>query len=549
MRLVFAVTSIVLLFVGFAWSQTVYPPTIRVPVTFYDFHADGSNPDFEPGLNSCGSTGCLTGTGLHLNEVQTTLDAQRKPIPGTSPYFSQRVTKWFRPWQAGDFTVPVYSAAGTYLRESTSTTDTAYKNVVIPDSLTFTLVPGSAGVYRLSNNAFFRLDGRGFGNEPPGQNPPHNYSFTMELHWEFTYQSGLTFNYESNDDMWVFVNGQRVVDLGGLHAPIPATVNLDNTPVGMIVGQKYMLDLFYAQRHVTGCDILITTNIIVVRPYGVYRLNMVPGNDTVSAGNLIVFHAALYDDTGAIRHDLDSLIRWTLIPTGTTSSLSAATGSVDTLFVRQSYTTYIVTASYTDISVSPPRVLTVRDTIYVKPGPVNYNVWIEPDTNIDPNSTSVAMLNRLRHPAPVSLVSIPQSGGIVTVAAVKRDPDGNFVKFPSNAIWQVIGDTGIIRISTPDKPYLCLIEGLKYGNTLIRLSDTNGSVADTMAVQNRHIEVSVKGKSPFISRAAPSTLEYFNLRGRKLPGIGSARCDGVIFERIVDPLGKMSVRKRFHKEQ
>jgi hypothetical protein len=168
-KIIFLIPALSLFFAAAINAQTVYPQTIRVPVTFYDFHANGSNPDFEPGLYTCGSIGCITGNGVHPNEVATTLNAQRKPILGTSPYFSQRVAKWFVPWQAGDFSVPVYSNAGAYLRENTLTTDTAYKNVVIQDTLVFNLVAGSAGVYQLNNQTFFALDGRGFGNEPPGE--------------------------------------------------------------------------------------------------------------------------------------------------------------------------------------------------------------------------------------------------------------------------------------------------------------------------------------------------------------------------------------------
>jgi fibro-slime domain-containing protein len=534
-------------------SQTVYPPTIRVPVTIYDFHADGSNPDFEPGLHSCGSTGCLTGTGLHLNEVGTTLTAQRKPFysPGTSvSYFSERVAKWFVPWQPGDFTIPFYATSGAYLRDSIIATDTSYKNVVIPDSLTFTLVPGSAGIYKLSDNAFFRLDGKGFGNEPAGT--AHNYSFTMEMHWEFTYQTGLTFDFASNDDMWVFVNGQRVVDLGGLHPPTPASVNLDNTPVGMTVGRKYMLDVFYAQRHVTGCAILITTNIISASP-GVWiqRLTMAPEIDSVYVDSFIVYHATLYDDEGTVRHDLDSLIHWTLYPTGTASSLSSATGGVDTLFLGQSYTTNIISASYTDVNVTPPRVLTVRDTIYIRPSP-DYRVWIEPDANIDPNVTTPAMLNRLRNPAHVSLVTMTPSETQTTVFAVVRDQFGNFIRFANNAQWSEVPITdSLIQVTNGTPPYIGLIDRptAVSGTTRIRVSAKDlvtgiDCKPDTTMVMIQAAPLSewssiVKA----IERVRP-VYEYYNLRGQRLRELGAARVNSVVLERIMGPGGKANVTRK-----
>lgn len=212
----------------------------------------------------------------------------------------------------------------------------------------------------------------------------------------------------------------------------------------------------------------------------IMTLHRNPIIDTTSAIASIAYEAMMVDDTGGVHHELDSLITWSLKPTGTSTCLSAANGGVDTLFLRQAYTTYIVKATYTDYSTVPPRTYSVFDTVFVTIKP-KYKLWIEPDTNIDPNGTAPQMLARLRNPDPVTLVSLNCKGVIDTVVAVKRDQYGNFVGFPSNVVWQVVGDTGIVRISTPVKPYLCNIEGMNYyGNTFIRVSDDSGSIADTV---------------------------------------------------------------------
>jgi fibro-slime domain-containing protein len=307
-KAIFLASALLLFFATGTKAQTVYAATIKVPVTFYDFHANGSNPDFEPAPR--------IGTGgiLSLNEVGDTLDLEKKPMLGTSPYFSQRVTKWFRPWQPGDFTVPLYSNVGVYLHDSTIATDTSYKNIVILDTLIFNLVPGSAGVYQFSSTAFFTLDGRGFGNEPAGQN--HNFSFTMELHVEFTYQTGLSFDLSGDDDIWAFVNRRRVIDLGGIHGSFSASVNFD-TLAGVTVGQKYMLDLFYTERHITGSDILINSNIFAGAPVGlVYKHN--PTNCVV--GSVII------PDTAVVTGAVDSFTVSPALPAGL--SLDKATGII-----------------------------------------------------------------------------------------------------------------------------------------------------------------------------------------------------------------------------
>ena len=94
-----------------------------------------------------------------------------------------------------------------------------------------------------------------FGN----QGKPHNYSFTMEIHTVFTYQGGEYFNFRGDDDVFVYVNGALVINLGGVHRPEAAQVNVDS--LGLTQGKSYPLDFFSAERHVTGSNILFQTTL------------------------------------------------------------------------------------------------------------------------------------------------------------------------------------------------------------------------------------------------------------------------------------------------
>jgi fibro-slime domain-containing protein len=127
----------------------------------------------------------------------------------------------------------------------------------IPFSVPLTLTetaPGS-GIYSNDSSAYFPIDGLGYGNQGFG----HNYHFTLETHTEFTYVAGQEFSFTGDDDVWVFINNELVIDLGGVHGPASATVDLDL--LGLTVGETYDFDFYFAERHTVGSNLKITTSI------------------------------------------------------------------------------------------------------------------------------------------------------------------------------------------------------------------------------------------------------------------------------------------------
>ncbi len=120
---------------------------------------------------------------------------------------------------------------------------------------------------------FFPIDDRLFGNSPingngngngNGGNPNtnHNFHFTFEVHTQFLYQVAGAQRFKftgNNNDVWVFIDGHLVNDLIGIHAAHDQFVDLNR--LGLVDGEWYSLDFFYAQRFRPDSHFRIETNI------------------------------------------------------------------------------------------------------------------------------------------------------------------------------------------------------------------------------------------------------------------------------------------------
>lgn len=115
------------------------------------------------------------------------------------------------------------------------------------------------GTTSFQSNAFFPLDGEGFGNE----NNPHNFHFTTEIHTQFRYRGGEVFNFTGDDDVWIFINDYLVVDLGGVHGAESAPLDVDAIAeqAGIEPGNIYAFDMFQAERHTTESNFRADTNL------------------------------------------------------------------------------------------------------------------------------------------------------------------------------------------------------------------------------------------------------------------------------------------------
>lgn len=125
---------------------------------------------------------------------------------------------------------------------------------------TLTLPKQADDSYQYNSSSFFPLDGTGFGNYGSTN---HNFHFTSESRYVFTYRraANAVFSFTGDDDVWAFIAGQLVVDLGGVHSATSGSVTLDNakaTSLGLVDGKNYEIDLFQAERHTSGSNYKLT---------------------------------------------------------------------------------------------------------------------------------------------------------------------------------------------------------------------------------------------------------------------------------------------------
>ena len=121
-----------------------------------------------------------------------------------------------------------------------------------------------------------------------------DYHFTISGNGFFQYEQDLFFEFKGDDDVYLFINGQLVLDIGGTHAATLSKIHLDDyvdwawaikngtaqykgqnyadlssddrarvDGLALLEGGVYSFDFFYMERHGAGSNLRIVTNIQV----------------------------------------------------------------------------------------------------------------------------------------------------------------------------------------------------------------------------------------------------------------------------------------------
>lgn len=295
----------------------------RVPAVFRDFNAStsvGGHPDFQPGYDSTGAKGLVETT---LDEDGKPVLSDTASVDNGFMHGTDYFAEWYRDVPGVNATIPgeivLWDTGGGFATrwgkngeqwvgypdtlsgevEYCSSTDCsecsdpptgkvclddcipwdlpeacyAIERHYDGDPLFFPIDPPTPGILDDSRYPARVPEEYGFYGYPLeadiasrlGLPDPadHNFHFTTEVRMWFRHSddSPMQLVFTGDDDVWIFVNGELAVDLGGWHPPLSGSVTLDAASAasfGISDGDIFEIAVFHAERETDGSSFQIS---------------------------------------------------------------------------------------------------------------------------------------------------------------------------------------------------------------------------------------------------------------------------------------------------
>ena len=129
-------------------------------------------------------------------------------------------------------------------------------------------------LYEIDTVGYFPLDKypdtETFGKQHSVNGVRHNFGFTVagSAEFKFVKDNNDVFIFRGDDDMWVFIDGVLVIDLGGVHNAVSDTVYINDVAQqrGWADGSMHSINFFYAERQTVASNLKLTLRLTNLSP-------------------------------------------------------------------------------------------------------------------------------------------------------------------------------------------------------------------------------------------------------------------------------------------